>query len=759
MESNGNIYGMYPNINKPDSDLNGMPSLDMNDSPAFQRDMPTGDMNKSSQAKLKKVLVELQVPKTIGILGATQVIARMNVSGFQLDTTYEPIAIQPTAAQAHSLEVAQQQTVIVRGFIEESQISQLEARPDVIKVYKDTPIAPFDIALLGKTEQHSLETDSSNCPIGTCDCAPTTPKGAIADVAKYLGVDQLWSTGYKGKGIVIGVVDGGITAEGRPVDQFETSRRIPNVIGGHTDDWGTKARAWGEHGNMCATDVLGMAPEAQLYDFRLAGGDAISNAIQAFDWSIQQYKIDGTPHILTNSWGIYQESWDAFYANSPDHPFTRKVIEAIETGIVVLFAAGNCGASCPTDRCGDDVGCGKSIWGANGHPLVMTVGAVNKDEQFVGYSSQGPASLDPNKPDFCSITHFQGYFNSDNGTSAATPIAAGAIALLKQAKLSLTQDEVKNLLKNTCKDIGETGFDKDSGVGIIQVKAAFDALQPQQPKWSVWEKLGGNSFSAPAVASWGENRLETFVLGADSAVYRKSWYKNSLDEYAWTDWEKLGGFSLSAPAAISRKDNSIDLFIIGQQRQLQHKTWDGSIWSDWQDIGGICKHGVTVSSWDENRLDVFTIGADNAVWSISWDGSNWGEWHSLGGFGLSAPAAVSWGGKHIEVFVRGNNHEIYCKSWNGKSWSTEWEGLGGSWLYSPAITSWGTNRLDLFTVGTDNAVYWKVWNGDSWSDWQNLKGSTISSLGTVSLAKNNIETFAIGTDNAVYRTSYRLVQK
>jgi hypothetical protein len=46
----------------------------------------------------------------------------------------------------------------------------------------------------------------------------------------------------------------------------------------------------------------------------------------------------------------------------------------------------------------------------------MTVGAVNKDEEFVGYSSRGPACLDSDKPDFCSVSHFTGYFASDSGT-------------------------------------------------------------------------------------------------------------------------------------------------------------------------------------------------------------------------------------------------------------------------------------------------------------------------------------------------------
>lgn len=745
MQSNGN--NMSSGRTQPQSESGKMPYLGM-DSPNFPREMPSGDMNAGDSPKLQNVLVEMRVPKAQGVLGASQMAAQMNVIGFVLDTSYEPVPVSASQDAADFL-ADNQEIAIVRGVVDESKIEELEAQPNVIKVYKDTPIAPFNSALLEKADKDLvMPMDATGtCPIGTCDCSPTTPKGAIADVATYFGVDKIWAAGYKGQGIVVGVVDGGITAEGRYIGAFETNRTIPNVIGGPAQNWGTTARAWGEHGNMCATDVLGMAPEAKLYDCRISDGGAVSTALTVYEWAIKQHKTDGTPHILTNSWGIYQKSWDEFYATNPDHPFSRKVVEAINEGILVLFAAGNCGESCPSDRCGTDNGPGKSIWGANGHPLVMTVGAVNKDEQFVGYSSQGPAALDPNKPDFCSVTHFRGYFASDNGTSAATPIAAGVVALLKNAKPDLTQEQAKNALKSTAKNIGEPGWDPHSGAGIIQPKAAFDLLQPQQQRWSEWQKLDGNCFSAPAVTTSGEKRLDTFVLGGDSAIYHKSW-----DGSNWSEWQNLGGFSLSAPAAVTLTSNRIDTFIIGQQRQLLRKFWDNSTWSEWEDLGGFCKQGVAVCS-EANRLDVFTIGADNATYHKSWDGAKWSEWENLGGLCLSAPAAVSAGANHVELFVRGGDHAIYRKSWDGASWGN-WESLGGLWLYSPAVTSWGANRLDVFAVGTDNALYRKTWDNSSWSAWENLAGSCISAPAAVSTGINRIDTFVVGGDNALYRKSF-----
>jgi subtilisin family serine protease len=298
-----------------------------------------------------------------------------------------------------------------------------------------------------------------------------------------LGAEQVWQEGIDGDGVVIGIVDGGILTEAR-MDP-DLPGLVPRVMDGWPKaNWGTIA-GWRGHGNMLAIDALGMAPRASLYDIRIVDPSQncarISDAIAGIHWAIEKYRATGTPQILCCGWGIYQHAHDPTYATDANHPLTRKIVEAMDEGILMLFAAGNGGQSCPATGCGGDVGPGKSIWGANGHPRVMTVGAVNIDEQLVGYSSQGPAAMDEYKPDFCGISHFAGYFSSDSGTSAACAVAAGVVALLKQARSTLTQEAVKRLLKSTAKDIGPPGWDRHSGSGIIQAKGAYDKLVGHRP--------------------------------------------------------------------------------------------------------------------------------------------------------------------------------------------------------------------------------------------------------------------------------------
>jgi serine protease AprX len=267
------------------------------------------------------------------------------------------------------------------------------------------------------------------------------------------------------------------------------------VTGGWPNDWGTTAQGWGQHGNMIAFDVQAMAPEAELWDIRIWQPDAafsgyVASAVAGYERAIQHYRASGVPQVLVNCWGLYDSDNGPEYAFDPRSNIARKVEEAVDEGILVLFAAGNCGDGCPFTSgtpCGTgNRGPGASILGPNGHPDVMTIGAATLKGEWCGYTSQGPACLppnDPDKPDFCSISQFDGYFPNDSGlrpydggTSAATGIAAGVVALLKQARPDLTQDDCKRVLKETARPIRLPAAHGGAGAGIIDAFRAFRSL-------------------------------------------------------------------------------------------------------------------------------------------------------------------------------------------------------------------------------------------------------------------------------------------
>lgn len=447
-------------------------------------------------------MVELAVDDAASPESILALAERLAEVTFKVDRRYGSVPIRAMKEDAERLVAARQRAVIVRGMVDGDKVSALESQPQVLKVWADAEIEPFRSPRIARRRKHprkpakppklkKLKKTPPDCSGGNA------PLGDMADVVTALGVDKIWSLGYKGAGIVVGMVDAGICAKNCPNPHPACTVEIDRVIDGWpTNDWGTTADEWEGHGNMTAFDVLGIAPEAQLYDIRIvnvnSGNPAtdfkawVSDAVTGYDWAIQRHQADGTPQILNNSWGLYKKSSDLQYATNPQSPFARQVEGALNEGIMVVFAAGNCGEACPYPKCGTaSVGADKSILGPNGHPDVMTVGAINLNKQWVGYSSQGKAVLPPNaaKPDFCTFTQFTGYYPgldqnyaSDCGTSAAAAVVAGVVALLKQYRDGLTQAQAKTALMTTAKDLLPAGPDPKTGAGMIRAKKAFDSI-------------------------------------------------------------------------------------------------------------------------------------------------------------------------------------------------------------------------------------------------------------------------------------------
>src|SRR5439155_764008 len=135
---------------------------------------------------------------------------------------------------------------------------------------------------------------------------------------------------------------------------------------------------------------------------------------------------------------------------------------------------------------------GASPHGANSHPDVITVAAVTVTDRRLGYSSQGRGALYSRKPDLAGFSHFVGsrIYPADAGTSAASPVAAGVAAALRQrfATDRLAPAQLKGLLQRTARDVQGDGWDYDLGYGVIDAAGAVKGLG-LKPKASVKSKL------------------------------------------------------------------------------------------------------------------------------------------------------------------------------------------------------------------------------------------------------------------------------
>jgi subtilisin family serine protease len=439
---------------------------------------------------MKNVILELKHSPSLEALGAdpTAALAAMatdipQIAGVQVDASFVPVqlprvvtAIPSAAFNPYDTEEAliidelpQNSTYLVRGQIADENKTTYEAakkNPNVVGIYADPQIE-------------------------VCVTCPSGPLGTEADVARLLDVPRLAARQMNGSGVLVAIVDTGIN-----MAYLRARGKNPNFDA--TRSWVPRAGLTPGslpvgHGTMCAYDVTIAAPRCTLLDIALLlsnrqGGSImeglLSDAVRAY-YHLLRVQLaprrpgEGRSLVVNNSWGMFHPSWDypvghaGNYSHNPSHPFNRIVGTLERAGADILFAAGNCGRSCPDGRCQGATSQG--ITGANAHPQVLTVGGVVVTKDLIGYSTSGPGRISRYKPDITSYTHFRGsgVYAADGGTSAATPVAAGVVAAFRTRFGFNPSDarthpvSIRNIIRRTAEDRGAIGFDFDYGWGII----------------------------------------------------------------------------------------------------------------------------------------------------------------------------------------------------------------------------------------------------------------------------------------------------
>ena len=136
--------------------------------------------------------------------------------------------------------------------------------------------------------------------------------------------------------------------------------------------------------------------------------------------------------------------------------------KAFDQGIIVVAASGN---SLTPFLDNTDV-----LFPAR-YPTVIAVGSVNNNLERSTFSYFGN-NLDFVAPGEDILSTYFGSgeeYESMTGTSMAAPFVTGIAALYKQEFPFLSNGEIRNLMQNSAKDLGEKGKDIYYGYGLIQV--------------------------------------------------------------------------------------------------------------------------------------------------------------------------------------------------------------------------------------------------------------------------------------------------
>lgn len=331
------------------------------------------------------------------------------------------------------------------------------------------------------------------CPASSFDTF-----GTRADARRTVAADALPAL-LRGQRVNVVIIDEGLHQASIPPNNWGGGLSLTTV----PVPAGSASRT--SHGMMIARSILDLAPDAVLYDVPLIPErittSFLSTAHAAYIelllkiWGMQTNPRWAGPWILVNAWAVFDRSIEPLLGNYTEnnnpggHPLINMVKLLIQLlNLDVIFAAGNCGEFCASRRCGGlDRGPGKSIWGANALPEVITAGAVLTNEMWTGYSSQGPGpdihGLARDKPDLCAPSNFREATDAavyNTGTSAACAVTAGIVAALRSKpgwhQNSVSPQRMLNALTQGARKTQGASWNGRLGHGILDAAGAMNQL-------------------------------------------------------------------------------------------------------------------------------------------------------------------------------------------------------------------------------------------------------------------------------------------
>ena len=307
-------------------------------------------------------------------------------------------------------------------------------------------------------------------------------------------VEEVWPT-YTGSGINVAVVDDGMHYLHEDLKDNVLTSFNHNYDPDLTDiyhpfeDHGTAVA-----GLIAAKDnslgMRGVAPEAKIYGYNYLVEESAANEANAMS------RNAATTAISNNSWGPGDsgrpepatELWETAVKDGVTSGYGGK-------GVFYAWAAGNGGD--------DDY---STLDEYSNFYAVTAVCAVGHDDIRSSYSEAGsnlwvcgPSSSGRvGQPRIATTDNGHRYRGSFGGTSAATPIVSGVVALIREANSALTWRDVKLILAASARknDPDNTGweegafkygsttdrynFNHEYGFGMVDAKAAVDLA----PSWT-----------------------------------------------------------------------------------------------------------------------------------------------------------------------------------------------------------------------------------------------------------------------------------
>lgn len=298
--------------------------------------------------------------------------------------------------------------------------------------------------------------------------------------------DSLHAWGFRGKGVLVGVFDGGFPSVGyKDFLGYNEEAEVPANYDVVEQD--STALDGSTHGATVLSTMaanhpfffIGTAPEARYVLFTTENGKG-EHRLEEINYVVALEIADSIGVDIVNS----SLGYTTFSSKSMDYkykdldgktsPASRGITTAFERGMIIVTSAGNSGAdpwkfvSTPADS-----------------PEAFAIGALNKDGSRAYFSSYGPTADGRTKPDVSAlgvdVAAVSGNgrgLTSANGTSLASPLVTGLLACLRQAVPDATNQELLDAVRATANQADAP--DNKLGYGQPDFAAAYRMLMEKR---------------------------------------------------------------------------------------------------------------------------------------------------------------------------------------------------------------------------------------------------------------------------------------
>ena len=322
----------------------------------------------------------------------------------------------------------------------------------------------------------------------------------------YYGLDRARAKGYTGEGVTIAMIDG-------PVDISVPELKGAKITAKETCTI-TSSNGSRKHGtgvaSILVSDVYGVAPGSSLLTYTIAFGNQGDQA------SEDCFGGDGYVGKTEPVWVLNQAMNDGaqiinLSASSDDGNDQMKwtVARAMSSGVILVTAAGN--------NATDEDLTSLSQWSG-----VIGVTAISTDGTRQDYSSWGEGVVTTSIGGPVLFRNFDtGANDTISGTSVASPIVAGVLALAKQRWPEATSNQLLQLLVKTGLN-PDHGWNKYTGFGGIDPGAILNTDPSQFPDENpLAQKQGGSSPTPEEVQQYADGVVDpTDIVNDNSYTYR-----------------------------------------------------------------------------------------------------------------------------------------------------------------------------------------------------------------------------------------------